>query len=632
MEEVSLGSSVDEISKRSLLDGQKQDQVIGRLLTFLKTGKWPKLWEIKCELPATKVLLRQRRKLYCDGDDLLFRRSGPYSQLVLPQKFHTIVIKELHQEMGHLGAPRVVQLTPERFYWPNMEDDITHFVTTVCPCLKQQQPNLSTRAPLHSVTTSYPFELVSIDFLHLEQSSGGYKYILVIIDHLTRFAQAYATKNKSVEAAADRLFNYLVLRFGFPTNILHDQGREFENKLFYRLEKLNGVTRLRTTPYHPQGNGKVERFNRTLFHMLRTLPESQKHKWKDSLNKVVHAYNSSRNDVTGFSPCYLLFGCSPRFPVDLVFRLSCEDTRMNHTEYTEKWKVAMKDAYEMARQNISKSSEDGKKQYDRKVWFSSLQPGDRVLVRNLTERGGPGKLRSHWEQEVHLIVEQKGDLPVFEVTPESRKGKSRILHRNLLLPCDFLQSDVSKPVPQHTQERRRSVPANQGREVHQHGSDSGDEGELPGLSSTELEMLSTPTAETDNRGQERIDGAQEDLLPDDMEDLSEHGDYMSVTEDYSPSDSETEKEPLLQQEPAGSHYPVRNRHPPNILCCDHLGNPSYHPICTLSTPATTASASVSSPWFPATPYSTLAMHNHWVIPYHTPVYLASVPFVPPNIY
>ena len=631
MEEVSLGSSVDEISKRSLLDAQKQDQVIGRLLTFLKTGKWPKSWEIKRELPATKVLLRQRRKLYCDGDGLLFRRSGPYSQLVLPQKFHTIVFKELHQEMGHLAAPRVVQLARERFYWPNMEDDITHFVTKVCPCLKQRRPNLSTRAPLHSVTTSYPFELVSIDFLHLEQSSGGYEYILVVIDHFTRFAQAYATKNKSAKTAADRLFNDFVLRFGFPTKILHDQGREFENKLFHRLEKLSGVTRLRTTPYHPQGNGKVERFNRTLLHMLRTLPESQKHKWKDSLNKVVHAYNSSRNDATGFSPFYLLFGRSPRLPVDLMFGLSREDTRMNHTEYTEKWKVAMKDAYEMARQNISKSSEDGKKQYDRKVRFSSLQPGDRVLVRNLSERGGPGKPRSHWEQEVHLIVEQKGDLPVFEVTPEGRKGKSRILHRNLLLPCDFLQSDLSKPVPQHTQERR-SVPAYQGRDVHQHGSDSGDEGELPGLSPTEFEMLSTPTAETDNHGQEQMDGAQEDLLPDDMEDLSEHGDDMSVTDDYSPSDSETEQEPSLQQEPAGSHYPVRNRRPPNILCYDHLGNPSYHPICTLTTPATTASVSVSSPWFPATPYGILAMHNHWVIPYHTPVYLASVPFVPPTIY
>ena len=65
----------------------------------------------------------------------------------------------------------------------------------------------------------------------------------------------------------------------------------------------------------------------------------------------------------------------------------------------------MKDAYNLARQNISKSADDGKRQYDRKVLFSSLQIGDRELVRNLSERGGPGKLRSHWEQEVHIIVE-----------------------------------------------------------------------------------------------------------------------------------------------------------------------------------------------------------------------------------
>ena len=162
-----------------------------------------------------------------------------------------------------------------------------------------------------------------------------------------------------------------VLRFGFPTKILHDQGREFENKLFHRLEKLSGITRLRTTPYHPQGNGKVDRFNRTLLHMFRTLPESQKHKCKDSLNKVVHVYNSSRNDATGFSPFYLLFGRSPRLPVDLMFGLSHEDTRMNHTEYTEKWKVAMKDAYELAWQNISKSADDGKKQYDQNFQFTA---------------------------------------------------------------------------------------------------------------------------------------------------------------------------------------------------------------------------------------------------------------------
>ena len=67
--------------------------------------------------------------------------------------------------MGHLGAPRVVQLACERFYWPNMEDDITHFVTKVCPCLKQRQPNLSTRAPLRSVTTSLLCSLDSVKLL-----------------------------------------------------------------------------------------------------------------------------------------------------------------------------------------------------------------------------------------------------------------------------------------------------------------------------------------------------------------------------------------------------------------------------------------------------------------------------------
>ena len=79
-------------------------------------------------------------------------------------------------------------------------------------------------------------------------------------------------------------------------------------------------------------------------------------------------------------------------------------------------------------------------------------------------------------------------------------------------------------------------------------------------------MLSTPTAETDNDGHANMDGAQEDLLSDDMENLSEHCEDTPVTEDCSPSDSEREQEPLLQQEPAGSHYPVRNRHPPNIIC------------------------------------------------------------------
>ena len=246
----SLTDDQPTVSKYEIHQAPKQDRLVSRVLAFKSEGRRPPIEITKQELPGTKTLLR--------------RESGPFKQLVLPIKFHRTIFKELHQDMGHLGAKRVVQLARERFYWPRMEKDITHFVTNVCGCLKQRNPNLPARAPLCNITTSAPFELISIDYMHLEKSSGGYEYILVIVDHFTRFGQAYATKNKSSTTVAEKLYNDFVLRFGFPSKILHDQGREFENRLFHQLEYLSGVQRLRTTPYHPPTNGKAERFNRTL--------------------------------------------------------------------------------------------------------------------------------------------------------------------------------------------------------------------------------------------------------------------------------------------------------------------------------------------------------------------------------
>ena len=201
-------------------------------------------------------------------------------------------------------------------------------------------------------------------------------------------------------------------------------------------------------------NGKAERFNQTLLSMLQTLPEEKKTKWSEYVPKVVHTYNCTKSESNGFSPFYLLFGRSPRLPVDLIFGPSLEDANVTHTEYADKWKVAMKEAYSLALKNTYKSATDGKRQYDRKVRVSNLQPGDRVLVRNLSERGGPGKLRSYWEQKIHVVTEQKGDLPIYKGSPEGEPDKPRVLHRNLLLPCDFLHADTQEFVPQPVQERR----------------------------------------------------------------------------------------------------------------------------------------------------------------------------------
>ena len=147
---------------------------------------------------------------------------------------------------------------------------------------------------------------------------------------MTRFAQAYPTRNKSARTAADKLYNDCMLRFGFQARILHDQGREFENKLFHQLYQLCRMSRSRTTPYHRQSNGKAERFNQTLLSMLRTLPEEKKSNWHELVPKVVHAYNCTKSESTGYSQFYLLFGRSPRLPVHIILGTLPESMTGNH--------------------------------------------------------------------------------------------------------------------------------------------------------------------------------------------------------------------------------------------------------------------------------------------------------------
>lgn len=429
---------------------QLEDPDIKPIMECMLVGRKPTKKTQRKYSRISKLILSQWKHLLINDVGVLIRKEKENDQVVLPKVLKSIVYEELHNKMGHLGAERVYSLAKERFYWPMMKKEITEHITKSCECIINRKPSQPAYAPLQSLQSAAPMDLVCIDLLHLEQSSGGFEYILTITDHFTRFAQTYALKNKEAKTVAKVLFQDFMQRFGSPVRLLHDQGKEFENKLFYQLQQHMGITKLRTTPYHPQGNGQCERMNETMLMMLRSLSEAQKKKWKDYLNMTTHAYNCTKNSATGYSPYYLLFGIHPVLPIDLI--LNTERFRKgptSHRDYVNTRKQVMKEAYEIAGKCTEKQRGWDKRRLDNRKQTQALETGDRVLVKN-TQTGGPGKLRSFWEKAVYEVVECRGDNNgvIYKVKKIGETAeKTRILHRNMLMCCNSLplqENEISK--------------------------------------------------------------------------------------------------------------------------------------------------------------------------------------------
>ena len=128
------------------------------------------------------------------------------------------------------------------------------------------------------------------------------------LSSFTRDAQAFPSKNQKAITVAKVLVDRFFIHDGLPARIHSDQGRDFESQLIKDMLKILGVWKSGTTPYHPQGDPQPKRCNRTLLSMLGTLSQGKRRQWSLHVGHLVHAYNSTKCDVTGFSPYYLMFG------------------------------------------------------------------------------------------------------------------------------------------------------------------------------------------------------------------------------------------------------------------------------------------------------------------------------------
>ena len=161
--------------------------------------------------------------------------------------------------------------------------------------------------------------------------------MLVITDHFTRYAQAIPTRNQTACTIARALFEHFFVHYGFLSRLHRDKSQNFESKVIRHMCKVVEINKSRKTPYHPMGNGQVERFNQTLIRMLGTLESPLKSDWNYYVSPLVHAYNATRHDSTGFSPFFLMFGYHPRLAVNAFFGLeNTRGTPRNQVEYVNK--------------------------------------------------------------------------------------------------------------------------------------------------------------------------------------------------------------------------------------------------------------------------------------------------------
>ena len=241
-------------------------------------------------------------------------------------------------------------------------------------------------APLKPLACSGPGELLHVDFTSIEETvplcqEPVIRNVMVMQDHFSKYVFAYVVKDQMACTAAEMQRNGYFGLFSAPAYLVSDQGKAFTGHLISNLCELYGVQKLRTSPYHAQTNGQVERMNQTIIRMIGKLEQDKKAFWSEHLPEMLAAYNGTHSAVTGYSPYFLLFGRKSRIPVDCLFPTLHDSPHQAKMEVSiVAMQKRLKEAFTVARHLATQEADRQRHYYDHKAGAVALQPGDVVMV------------------------------------------------------------------------------------------------------------------------------------------------------------------------------------------------------------------------------------------------------------
>ncbi len=240
-------------------------------------------------------------------------------RVVVPKCGVREVLRLCHDQAlaGHLGVEKTTKLIGHRFFWPGLGRDVRDYVRTCEPCQLRKRNYHKVHSPLKPFITSRLFQRFAMDIVSYPPAKG-YSDVLVVIDYSTRWPEAFPMRDATASTIAQVMYRNIVCRYGVPEIIHSDRGAAFQSNLLAELYELCGITRTRTTAYHPQGDGLVERQIQTLSDTLSKMG-TRRTDWLENLPSALFALRVTPQASTGFSPYELLYGREPTLPADLQF-------------------------------------------------------------------------------------------------------------------------------------------------------------------------------------------------------------------------------------------------------------------------------------------------------------------------
>ena len=531
-------------TSETLRQVQLADSTLGPLLRGKEHGERP---DHRVFQPLTKGALRllQIWDQLSVHNGVLCRHRQPRGwtvgnlQVVVPETLQLEILEDLHEGAagGHLGADKTLARLQERYYWPGQYNQVRDWCRNCGTCATRKSPVPKARAPLMPITTERPLQLVATDILGpLPESTDGNVYVLVIADYFTRYVEAYALPDQTATTVARYLVDEFFMRFSPPERLHSDQGRNFESAVIAETCKLLGIEKSRTTPYHPQSDGLVERFNRTLLDMLAKAVVDRPANWDRHLRRLCFAYNTCTHPTTGYPPFTLMFGRVARVPVDVALGTNLPPSASTIPQYVATLRQSLDTSYSYVKQQMGHELERQKRQYDNRTQGKSFERGDLVWLHSpAVPRGKSRKLHHPWTGPFR-VVKRLADA-VYRL--QHTQGRSRpVVHFNRLKPC----SRDTRLRPSH---RRRPV----NRTVQSHSS--------PPPVGTGIELL-------DDEADLEHDGQEQQLPSPGAELLPQPGITPPVVVNL-PAHSSPSTTTPPSMPPISRRYPLRHRAPPDRL-------------------------------------------------------------------